>query len=196
MFADTSWFPKSMVGTFLMIVPGLHFFAFGYAYRLGLRGRRGELADMPDWEDWRGMFLDGVRCFAIALVLGVVPLLVSWLISLPLNPFLGPVSYLPMVPPLLFAAPLAAAGVYRYQRHEEFRDAFRLPVLVRMIVSARRQILIPTLAFVGFLLVMFPLFPYALFTGGVVILYFYELTFHQMEVAAGAAASERVPARR
>jgi hypothetical protein len=195
-FADASWFVKSMVGTFLLIVPGLHFFAFGYVYRFALFGRRGEVGDMPEWNDWQELFIDGLRCFAIVIVLAGVPMIIGWLASLPHNPVLGPGSYHPMVPPLVLGAPLAAAGIYRFQRREEFRDAFRVPVLFQMIVSARRQILVPTLAFIGFLFVLSPLLPYALFTGGVVIFYYYALAFHQMEAAARGAASERSAVRR
>lgn len=195
-FADSSWFVKTVVGAFLIIVPGLHFFAFGYIYRQALVGRLGQAAPLPEWDDWRGLFVDGLRFFLIVLVLAVAPILAGWIVSLPLHPLLGPLSYMPMVPGLVLSAPLTAAGVYRFQRREDFRDAFRFPILFRMIVRTRDRLVVPTLAFLGLLFVLFPLFPYALFTGGVVIFYYYALTFHLIEAGARASASSETLIRR
>ncbi|MET0261399.1 MAG: hypothetical protein ABW223_00775, partial [Rariglobus sp.] len=34
LFSDSSWFIKALVGALLMIVPGVHFLAFGYLYAM------------------------------------------------------------------------------------------------------------------------------------------------------------------
>jgi Protein of unknown function (DUF4013) len=195
-FADPSWFIKSVFGTGMLLIPGAHFWALGYVYRMAQQGRRGQSMDLPDWDDWRMLFVDGVRLFAIILVLTVLPLVLSWLISLPWHPWLGPLSYVPMVPVLLLAGPLTAAGVYRFQRNEDFREAFRIAMLFRMIVAAREHLVVPTLATIGFIFVLFPLLPYALFTGGALISYYYALVFHEVEQRARAAASGRSVNRR
>jgi len=188
-FNDPSWFVKSIVGTFLLIVPIAHFFAFGYLYRQMLAVRHGDVSGLPEWEDWRGLFVDGLRAFLIVLVLGVLPIFVGWVVSLPIVPFLGALGYLPMVPGFLFAAPLSAAGIYRYQRREEFAEAFDFSVLLRMVARTRSQLIVPTLAYLGLLFVLSPLFPYALFTGALLVFSFYALIFRQSEAAFRSAAS-------
>lgn len=195
-FADPSWFIKSVFGTGMLLIPGVHFWALGYVYRIAQQGRRGEMLNLPDWEDWRMLFVDGLRLFALLLVLAVLPLVAAWLVSLPWHPFLGPLSYLPMVPVVLLVGPLTAAGLYRFQRREDFREAFRIAVLFRMVVAAREHLIVPTLAFVGFLAVLFPLLPYALFTGGALISYYYALIFHEVEQRARVMASGRAVLRR
>jgi uncharacterized membrane protein YesL len=195
-FADPSWFVKSLFGTGLLLIPGAHFWALGYVYRMAMQGRRGLIVELPDWEDWRLLFVDGLRLFAIVAVLMVLPLALCWLISLPWHPLLGPLSYLPMIPALLLVGPLTAAGLYRYQRREDFREAFRVAVLFRMIVAARDLMLVPTLAYIGFLFVLFPVLPYALFTGGALIAYYYALMFHEVEQRVRADASGRSNLRR
>jgi hypothetical protein len=96
----------------------------------------------------------------------------------------------------VFAGPITAAGLYRFQRHEDFREAFRVAVLFRMVIAAREFLVVPTLAFIGFLFVLFPLLPYALFTGGALISYYYALMFHEVELRSRAAASGRAILRR
>jgi hypothetical protein len=195
-FSDSSWFLKSAFGTFLLIVPIAHFWAFGYMYRVALMGRLGNRGPLPDWEDWRGLFIDGFRFFAIVVIWAVIPILLAWLASLPLSRFLGPLSYMPMAPVLLLAAPLVAASTYRYQRREEFRDALRFDILFKMVVSARERLVVPTLAYIGLLFVLSPIFPYALFTGGMVIFYYYTFTFKQLEAAGRESTSSHSLIRR
>lgn len=195
-FTDPSWFMKSVFGTGMLLIPGAHFWALGYVYRMAQQGRRGERMDLPDWDDWRLLFFDGVRLFAIFLVLTALPLTVSWLISLPWHPLLGPLSYLPMIPVLLLCGPLTAAGLYRFQREENFREAFRIAMLFRMVVAAREFMVVPTLAFIGYVFVLFPLLPYALFTGGALISYYYALMFHEVEQRIRASTSGRSLLRR
>src|SRR5690606_11274910 len=126
LFADSSWFIKSIVGALLLVVPIAHFLAFGYLYALIERARRGDSLELPDWEDWRRLFVNGIPAFVIFLVLGVFPLVAVWVLTLPLRPFyLGALVYLPLAPAVLLVAPLTAAGIYQYQKREEYRDAFR-----------------------------------------------------------------------
>ena len=65
-----------------------------------------------------------------------------------------------------------------------------------MVVAAREFLVIPTLAFIGYIFVLFPLLPYALFTGGALISYYYALMFHEVEQRSRAATSGRATLRR
>jgi hypothetical protein len=194
-FTDPSWFLKSVLGAFLLVTP-LCFFAFGYIYRLAEQGRRGEMLDLPDWDNWLEMLRHGLRFLALIGILTVAPLLLSWLLSWPWHALLGRLAYLPIAPVALIAVPLTSAALYQYQRREDFRDALRIATLFRMVVAARHFLVIPTLAFVGLLIVLLPLLPYALFTGGALISYYYALMFHEVEQRGRAAASGRAVIRR
>lgn len=200
-FSDSSWLIKTVIGAFLVFVPP---FALGYLYRVALMGRRGHPLELPDWDDWRALFIDGLRLSLIVLVLGILPIFAGWLLSLPfsvlpLDWLFSPLHYMLILPGLLLAAPLTAAGLYRYQHNYDFRQAFQLVILFRMLGAAGDRLIVPTFAYLGFVFVLGPLIllvPYALFTGGVVIFYYFAQTFHQIETNARASASGRPQFRR
>jgi len=164
LFSGPTWFLKCIIGALLMAVPVAHFFAFGYLYELVARARRGDSLDFPEWDDWRRMFVNGIPAFIIFLVLGALPVGLGWLLTLPLR-FMGygVFVYLPMVPAVLLAMPLTAAGIYQYQKREEYRDAFRIWLLVTMIRSSRARFLIPTFAVAGFIMTVYPLMTFTVF---------------------------------
>ncbi len=164
LFSGPTWFLKCIIGALLMVVPVAHFFAFGYLYELVARARRGDSLDFPEWDDWRRMFVNGIPAFVIFLVLGAVPIGLGWLLTIPLRPLgFGVFVYLPMVPAMLLAMPLTAAGIYQYQKREEYRDAFRIWLLVLMIRSSRARFLIPTFAVAGFIITVYPLMTFTIF---------------------------------
>jgi hypothetical protein len=186
LFSDSSWFVKCVAGGLLLVVPVAHFFAFGYLYELMARARRGDSLELPDWADWRRLFINGVPAFVIFLVLGVGPLAVGWALTLPLRPLsFGVFGYVPMIPGMLLAGPLTAAGIYQYQKREEYRDAFRLRVLATMLAtmlaSGRARFLVPTFALVGFLTVGCPLMTFTIFTGLAAGWAFYAAFFRAVE---------------
>jgi hypothetical protein len=188
LFSDSSWFVKCVVGGLLLIVPVAHFLAFGYLYELVAQARRGDSLELPEWGDWRRLFVNGVAAFVIFLVLGVVPLVVCWVLTWPLRPFsFGVFVYVPMIPGMLLAGPLTAAGIYQYQKREEYRDAFRLQVLVAMLVSSKAGLFVPTFALVGFLVVGCPLMTFTIFTGLATGWTFYAAFFRGIEESRKAA---------
>jgi len=192
LFSDSSWFVKCVVGGLLLVVPVAHFLAFGYLYELVARARRGDLLELPEWTDWRRLFINGVAAFVIFLVLGVAPLVACWALTLPLRPFsFGVFVYVPMIPGVLLAGPLSAAGIYQYQKREEYRDAFRLPVLVAMLASNRGRFWVPTFALIGFLFVGFPLMTFTIFTGLASGWTFYAAFFRNIEESR--KAGQRAP---
>lgn len=201
-FGDPSWLIKTLVGMFMLILPPI---SFGYIYRIAEMGRQGTPIELPEWEDWRGLFVDGLRFLAIFCVLTLLPILAGWMVAVflswllqgfPLYWAFAGFLYLPLVPILILAPPITAASLYRFQRRWDFRDAFQVPVLFKMVAATRGRLVIPTLAYIGFMVVLFPIVPYALFTGAVVIFYFYALTFHQTVATGRPAASDLNPANR
>lgn len=182
LFADSSWFIKSIVGALLLVVPVAHFLAFGYLYAMIERARRGDAVVLPEWGEWRRLFFDGIAAFVIFMVLGVFPLAIAWLFTLPLRLLAyGAFVYLPMVPAVLIVGPLVVAGIYQYQKREEYRDAFRLPVLGAMLRAARGRFVLPTLALIGFVLAGYPLMTFTVFVGWACSWTYYAASYRFLE---------------
>lgn len=177
-FSDPNWLVKCIVGGLLFAIP---MFPLGYFYALMEKARRGEVISLPEWAEWKELFFNGVAFLAIFAILGGIPLAIGWLLSLPLSGWMGPLGRLPLIPAVLLAAPLSAAGVYRYQRRENFRDAFRLPVLLAMLERSKSRFLIPTFGLIGFLVAGFPLLPWACFIGGAAVYTYYAVVFRFLE---------------
>ncbi|MFA6960038.1 MAG: DUF4013 domain-containing protein [Opitutaceae bacterium] len=182
LFSDQSWFLKAIFGALLMIIPVAHFLAFGYLYAMIEQARRGEALEFPEWGDWKHLFIHGVSAFVIFLVLGVVPIFVAWLLVWPLH-FLnyGAFAYLGLVPSVMLAGPLTVAGIYQYQKNEEFRDAFRLRILVAMVRSTKSYFWVPTFALIGFLVAGYPLMTFTVFVGLAVSWTYYTLSYRFVE---------------
>ena len=182
LFSDQSWFIKAIFGALLMIVPVAHFLAFGYLYAMVEQARRGESLEFPEWGDWQRLFRNGAAAFVIFLVLGVVPILVAWALVWPLH-FLnyGAFIYLPLVPAVMLSGPLTVAGIYQYQKREEFRDAFRLPILAAMLRSTKSYFWVPTFALIGFLVAGYPLMTFTVFVGFAASWTYYTVSFRFVE---------------
>jgi len=186
-FSDSSWPVKCLIGGLLCLIPIANLWALGVFYRLVDQGRRGEMVHLPDWDDWGRLFVEGLQFLLILIVLGICPIAIGWVISIPLDRFLGPFARLPLVPGLLLAAPLTALGTYAYQRSNDLREAFHINGLFRMLHAAGTALIVPTLAFLGAVAVAWvalPLFPFAFFIAGAVVSYFYGATFREVELAA------------
>lgn len=189
LLGNSSWILKCVLGAILLAVPGAHFLACGYLYELMNRARRGEPLEMPEWEDWGRLFHNGVATFAIFLVYSVAPLTVAFCLTRPLKWMgAGWFSYLPMMPVLVLCFPLTAGGIYLYQKREDYRDAFRLSVLPRMLRAVGAPLLVPTLTLVGVLVTGLPLLPFFGFAGFAVLGATYASMFRHAESTLRAAA--------
>jgi MFS family permease len=182
LFAKQSSMVTCLLGGVLMIIPVAHFLAFGLLYSLIDQVRRGEDPEFPSWRGWRGLLVDGVVAFVIFLILGVAPICAGWVLSWPLRSMpIGPLCFLPLMPGVFLAAPLTAAGIYQYQKRRSFGAAFRFPELAGMLQSCGGGLIVPTLAFLGFAAVGYPLLPITLFIGLAVAFPFYAMFFRTLE---------------
>ena len=173
---------KYLVGGVLLIVPVAHFLAFGLLYALIDQARQGHDPELPSWSGWRRIFADGLVAFLIFLVLGVAPICAGWILSWPLRSVpIGPMRFLPVIPGVLLAAPLTAAGIYRYQGLKTFGAAFRLSELAGMLQVCRGGLVIPTLALLGFIVVGYPLMSITLFMGLAATFTYYAMFFRMIE---------------
>ncbi|MBW8782210.1 MAG: DUF4013 domain-containing protein [Verrucomicrobia bacterium] len=191
LFSSSAWFFKAIAGALLLAIPVVHFFAFGYLYAMVEQARRGEDLEFPEWEDWRRLFINGIPAFVIFLVLGVAPILCAWVLTYPLR--LLPVNYgvfvyLPLVPALMLAGPLTAAGIYQYQKRGEYRDAFRFYVLIAMLRSSKAYFWVPTFALIGFLAVGCPLMTFTVFVGLAASWTYYAAYFRFVEESRKSSA--------
>ncbi len=184
LFADSSWFIKSIVGALLLVIPVAHFLAFGYLYALIERARRGDAVLLPEWGEWRRLFFDGIAAFVLFFIFGVLPLAVAWMFTLPLRWLeWGAFVYLPMVPVAMIVGPLVVASIYQYQKREEYADALRLKVLGAMLRATRARFVLPTLAFIGFLIVGYPLMTFTVFVGLAASWIYYAAAYRFVEEA-------------
>ena len=186
-FSDSSWLVKCLIGGFLCLIPIANVWSLGMFYRLADQGRRGESVRLPEWDDWGRLFVEGLQFLLILIVLGIFPIAVGVAISVPLQPFLGPLARLSILPGLLLAAPLTAVGIYAFQRNNNLREAFQIKGLLRVLQATWTALVAPTLAFIGAIAVgwiAIPLLPFAFFIAGAVVSYFYGATFREIELAA------------
>ncbi|MFA6289751.1 MAG: DUF4013 domain-containing protein [Opitutaceae bacterium] len=184
LFSRPWWYIKAIIGALLLIVPVLHFFAFGYLYAMVEQARRGDEISFPEWGDWRRMFVNGVATFVIFLVLCVAPILIAWMLTYPLRVLpinYGVFVYLPLMPALMLAGPLSAAGLYQYQKRGEYKDAFRLGVLIAMLRSTKGYFWVPTLALIGLMVVGMPLMTFTVFVGLAASWVYYTAYFRFVE---------------
>lgn len=191
LFSHSAWFVKAIVGALLLIVPVAHFFAFGYLYSMVEQARRGDELSFPEWGDWRRLFVNGVAAFVIFVVLGAAPIFIAWMLTQPLR--LLPVNYgafvyLPMMPVLMLAGPLTAASIYQYQKRCEYKDAFRLHVLVAMLRSSKGYFWVPTLALIGFMVVGLPFMTFTVFVGLAASWVYYAAYFRFVEESRKSAS--------
>ncbi len=191
LFSNSSWFVKAVVGALLLIIPVAHFFAFGYLYAMVEHARRGDDLEFPEWNDWRRLFIDGVSAFVIFVVLGVVPILIAWGLTYPLRLIpmnFGVFIYLPLVPALMLAGPLTAAGIYQFQKRGEYKDAFRAHVLVAMLRASKAYFWVPTFALIGFIVVGCPLMTFTFFVGLAASWTYYAAYFRFVEESRKSTA--------
>ncbi len=182
LFADSSWFIKCIVGALLLVIPIAQFFALGYLYALVERARRGDSVILPDWGEWKRLFFDGIATFVIFMVLGVVPVALAWLLTLPLRILdYGVFVYLPMVPVVMVVGPLVVAGIYQYQKREQYSDAFRFQVLGSMLRAGQSKFVLPTLALIGLLVAGYPLMTFTVFVAWAVSWTYYAATYRFIE---------------
>ena len=138
--------------------------------------------DFPEWDDWRRMWVNGVPAFVIFCVLGVAPIATGWILTWPLRWLnWGVFVYLPIVPFVMLAGPLTAAGIYQFQKREEYRDAFRIWLLLRMLRSTKAHFYLPTFAVLGFMTAAYPLMSFSIFIGLAVGWSFYAAFFRAVE---------------
>lgn len=177
--ADPNWFTKCMLGVLLSLIPIIHFFAFGYLYRLFEQGKRQAPLQMPEWDDWKGLFVDGLKFFFISLVFAGIPIGVMAAL-LGLLPWERYLEAIPMAPVYFFAGPLASAALYMYLLNKDFKNCFNFDALTGLLRRTFSSYWAPTLAYLGFTLML----PFAFFFAGTLYLYLMGYLFKNAQLGA------------
>ncbi len=168
-----------MWGVFLTFIPIAHFLAYGYLHRLFLSGKSQEELTLPEWGDWKGLFLDGLVFFLILLVFAGVPVGAMAILvkALPGGSFL---AMIPLAPAYFIALPLASAAHYLYLLDGNIGNCFNYQGLTGLLKKGARFYWVPTLAFLGLLLML----PFAFFFGAVIYFYLMAYIFKNLESGA------------
>ena len=176
-------------GGLLCFVPVLHFFAFGYVFRITKILRVNGKLELPEWEDPSRLFIDGIRLTIVLLVYGFLPLTIGLIVIKLLIPDIAFTSvniFLGFWQ--MGVLSLLCSSFYRYQKNQNFYELLNFILIFRMsVLFFRRNFLLLILSY-GFAFLLSPLYGFSIFSVLLVALiqstyYFYNLDVKGERVA-------------
>ena len=180
-FKSPGAWAKILVGTCLLVIPVLWFFALGYIYRFTLQIRQGYRIELPEWDNWKDLFLDGLKFFLLLLVWLGIPLLIGWFIKLVVGTVaenFGKLAFMMSIP---FGFALVAASLFRFQTFESFKDALDFNKIMWMYIVTFKFGLFPLLAACGIVWLTDMLAILLLFTISLLIFAYFTSLFRTLE---------------
>lgn len=176
LFGRPGWIPKVLLGGGLSFIPGLNLFALGYLFIYGRQLRRSGRVDLPEWSEmnWPELFVCGLRLFGLLILYIGLPMLIGWIVSLLLYfltfGLLGVVAYFPLAICGFFSPMFFLSAFMAYLKHEEFRDAFQIRLLLQEVLSGWKPLALPVVAFWGIFLLAIPMYGLSFFIGAWVLI--------------------------
>lgn len=176
LFGRPGWIPKVLLGGGLSFIPGLNLFALGYLFIYGRQLRRSGRVDLPEWSEmnWPELFVCGLRLFGLLILYIGLPMLIGWIVSLLLYfltfGLLGVVAYFPLAICGFFSPMFFLSAFMAYLKHEEFRDAFQIRILLQEVLSGWKPLALPVVAFWGIFLLAIPMYGLSFFIGAWVLI--------------------------
>jgi len=176
LFGRPGWIPKVLLGGGLSFIPGLNLFALGYLFIYGRQLRRSGRVDLPEWSEmnWPELFVCGLRLFGLLILYIGLPMLVGWIVSILLYfltfGLLGVVAYFPLAICGFFSPMFFLSAFMAYLKHEEFRDAFQIRILLQEVLSGWKPLALPVVAFWGIFLLAIPLYGLSFFVGAWILI--------------------------
>ena len=176
LFGRPGWIPKVLLGGGLSFIPGLNLFALGYLFIYGRQLRRSGRVDLPEWSEmnWPELFICGLRLFGLLILYIGLPMLVGWIVSILLYfltfGLLGVVAYFPLAICGFFSPMFFLSAFMAYLKHEEFRDAFQIRILLQEVLSGWKPLALPVVAFWGIFLLAIPLYGLSFFIGAWILI--------------------------
>ena len=171
-----------LIGGLLTFIPVVNLFAFGYLFRVSRAVRKTGQPVLPDWSDWVEMFMDGLRFAVVWLGYWLLPILLGMLLTWLMTLIgLGALANVACWIVVLLATVLFSSALYRYNMRQEFRDLLDVMLILRMSRMELPRLIVPTLVFLGVLILLLPFYGFALFSGFLMLITFTGLRYRDIE---------------
>lgn len=183
------FFLTFIAGSLLCFVPVLHFFAFGYLYRMAKVLRVNGTLELPEWEDPSRLFIDGIRLTIVFLVYGFLPLTLGLIIIRLLIPNLAYTSVNIFLGLWKIAVlSLLCSAFYRYQRSQNFYELLNFTLIFRMSVMFFKSNFFVLVLCYGLALLLSPLYGFSIFSVLLVALMQSSYYFYGLDIKGGRVA--------
>jgi hypothetical protein len=183
------FFLTFIAGSLLCFVPVLHFFAFGYLYRMAKVLRVNGTLELPEWEDPSRLFIDGIRFTIVLLVYGFLPVTLGLIIIRLLIPDLAYTSVNIFLGLWKIAVlSLLCSAFYRYQRSQNFYELLNFTLIFRMSVMFFKSNFFLLVLCYGIALLLSPLYGFSIFSVLLVALMQSSYYFYGLDIKGGKVA--------
>ena len=183
------FFLTFIAGSFLCFVPVLHFFAFGYLYRMAKMLRVNGTLELPEWEDPSRLLIDGIRLTIVLLVYGFLPVTLGLIIIRLLIPDLAYTSVNIFLGLWKIAVlSLLCSAFYRYQRNQNFYELLNFTLIFRMAVMFFKSNFFVLVLCYGLAMLLTPLYGFSIFSVLLVALVQSTYYFYGLDIKGGRVA--------
>jgi hypothetical protein len=182
------FFLTFLVGSLLCFVPIVHFFAFGYIYRMTKILRVNGTLELPEWEESSRLFIDGIRLTIVLLVYGFLPITLGLIIIKLLIPDLAYTSvniFLGFWKIVVLS--LLCSAFYRYQRNQNFYELLNFTLIFRMAVAFLKSNFLALVLCYGLAFLLSPLYGFSIFSVLLVALIQSTYYFYGLDIKGGRA---------
>jgi hypothetical protein len=182
------FFLTFLVGSLLCFVPIVHFFAFGYIYRMAKILRVNGTLELPEWEEPTQLFIDGIRLTIVLLVYGFLPVTLGLIIIKLLIPDLAYTSVNIFLGFWKIAVlSLLCSAFYRYQRNQNFYELLNFALIFRMAVAFFKSNFLALVLCYGLAFLLSPLYGFSIFSVLLVALIQSTYYFYGLDIKGGRA---------
>jgi hypothetical protein len=183
------FFLTFIAGSLLCFVPVLHFFAFGYLYRMAKMLRVNGTLELPEWEDPSRLLIDGIRLTIVLLVYGFLPVTLGLIIIRLLIPDLAYTSVNIFLGLWKIAVlSLLCSAFYRYQRNQNFYELLNFTLIFRMAVMFFKSNFFVLFLCYGLAMLLTPLYGFSIFSVLLVALVQSTYYFYGLDIKGGRVA--------
>lgn len=183
------FFLTFIAGSLLCFVPVLHFFAFGYLYRMAKMLRVNGTLELPEWEDPSRLLIDGIRLTIVLLVYGFLPVTLGLIIIRLLIPDLAYTSVNIFLGLWKIAVlSLLCSSFYRYQRNQNFYELLNFTLIFRMAVMFFKSNFFVLVLCYGLAMLLTPLYGFSIFSVLLVALVQSTYYFYGLDIKGGRVA--------
>ncbi len=171
---DPRFRQKWLIGGLVASIPLVNILFLGYVMRYIRRLRQGDDIELPEWDEWGELLNDGLEMLGLILIYLGIPLLfggfVAWLFSgffhaIGLSFFGLTIAMVPITAAILFGSLLTQAALQQFIRNEDWGVMTDWRRTLRLVRRMLPGVIVPTLAYFGFMAVGWPLLGFSIFLG-------------------------------